>query len=414
MNHYAGKTLNSKGGRHYWFSDYLHRAGYEPVIFCCNVVHNAERELFIQSDDLWNVRMADEIGTPYVYVRARTYQSNGRERVLNMLDFYRNVQKAAKEYAKRFGPPDVILASSVHPLTLVAGIRLAKTFSVPCVCEIRDLWPEALVAYSKKLQKAKALTKLLYQGEKWIYKRADALIFTQEGGVDYIRAHGWDLDHGGPIDLKKVFYINNGVDLEAFDRNLELYSCKDPELEDPDSFKVIYAGAIRRVNDLGLILDTAKEIKNPRIRFLIYGSGDEQAALEERVRKEQIQNVRFMGRVEKNCIPYILSKADVSLAHWQMTPLLRLGESCNKTFEYMAAGKPIYYTVRPKYSIVEKHDCGAITGGFSSKELAEGLDQMAALPRQELERLGNNARRAAAEYDFRVLTDRLIDIIETL
>ena len=53
----------------------------------------------------------------------------------------------AKEYAKSNGKPDIILASSVHPFTLVAGIKIAKKFGVPCICEVRDLWPESIVAY---------------------------------------------------------------------------------------------------------------------------------------------------------------------------------------------------------------------------------------------------------------------------
>ena len=78
----------------------------------------------------------------FVFVRGRTYEGNGKQRVLNMVDFFRNVKRAARAYAKTWGKPDVIYASSVHPLTLVAGLQMAKHFGVPCVCEVRDLWPE--------------------------------------------------------------------------------------------------------------------------------------------------------------------------------------------------------------------------------------------------------------------------------
>lgn len=114
--------------------------GYAPVIFCANSKHG-KPECFLETDALWEERIAEEIDTPFVFVRARTYTGNGKQRVLNMIDFYRNVKKAAKEYAAQHGKPDVIFASSVHPLTLVAGIQLAKQFGVKCVCEVRDLWP---------------------------------------------------------------------------------------------------------------------------------------------------------------------------------------------------------------------------------------------------------------------------------
>ena len=39
---------------------------------------------------------------------------------------------------------------------------------------------------------------------------------------------------------------------------------------------------------------------------------------------------------------------------------------------------------------------------------------MAALPGQELDRMAKNARRAAQDYDFKNLTAKLIDVIESV
>ena len=85
-----------------------------------------------------------------------------------MFSFFLNLLLTAKKFAKAYGEPDVILASSVHPLTLVAGIKIAKRFGVPCICEVRDLWPETLVAYGA-IKETNLLAKMLYKGEKWIY-----------------------------------------------------------------------------------------------------------------------------------------------------------------------------------------------------------------------------------------------------
>jgi hypothetical protein len=40
-----------------------------------------------------------------------------------------------------------------------------------------------------------------------------------EGGKDYIKEKKWDIEQGGKIDINKVYYINNGVDLQDFDSN---------------------------------------------------------------------------------------------------------------------------------------------------------------------------------------------------
>lgn len=406
MNHYAGTTYFDKGGRHYNFAKYLKQAGYEPVVFCANSKHGPA-ETWFPDNALWHEHTAEEIGVPFAFVKARTYTGNGKQRVLNMLDFYRNVKKVAKEYAAKHGKPDVIYASSVHPLTLVAGIQLAKRFGVKCVCEVRDLWPESLVAHGP-LKRNSLLARALYTGEKWIYKKADRLIFTMEGGSDYIQEQGWEK----AVSLSKVCHINNGVDLPAFDANRETYQAGDPDLNNPELYTVVYAGSIRRTNNLGLILDAAKEITDPRIRFLIWGDGDELPALRRRVEEEHIENVAFKGQVGKMYVPSIISRADLNLVHWVMSDIQRFGVSYNKLFEYLAAGRPIFSTVRPRYSIVEENRCGADTEGFSPKELAAGIQRLASLPPGELDQMGRNAREAARKYDFRSLTAKLVEVIE--
>ncbi|MBR3228077.1 MAG: glycosyltransferase, partial [Erysipelotrichaceae bacterium] len=241
--------------------------------------------------------------------------------------------------------------------------------------------------------------------------RADALIFTQEGGPDYIREKGWDSEHGGPIDLKKAYHINNGVDLEAFDKNLKEFYYEDEDMDDSDTFKVVYAGAIRRINNLGLIVDAAKLVKDPKIRFVIFGHGDQLEPLKQRLVEEDIHNVVFKGRVNKQYIPSIDARADVNLVHWEMNPLLRVGESYNKSFEYFAAGKPVFYTVRPGYSIVEKYKCGLLTEGFTSHDIANGIEKIAAMSDEEKKTMAKNARKVAEIYDFKNHTKKLVEII---
>lgn len=128
--------------------------------------------------------------------------------------------------------------------------------------------------------------------EKWIYKKADAVVFTMEGAYDYIIEQGWDKE----IPRSKVHYINNGVDLEQFDYNKEHFRVEDADLDEPDTFKIVYTGSIRKVNNLGLLLDAAKCVKNPCVKFLIWGDGDERAALEQRVREEPHRKCDIQGQ----------------------------------------------------------------------------------------------------------------------
>lgn len=412
MNHYAGGMLFDHGGRHYNFVKYLKESEYDPIVFCANSKHNAAGCWF-ESSALWHEHMAEEIGVPFVFVNARAYTGNGKQRVLNMADFYRNVKKAAKAYAKVHGTPDIIYASSVHPLTLVAGIQLAKYFGIECICEMRDLWPEGIVvAYPNRLSRQQPLIRLLYQGEKWIYKKADKLIFTMEGGAQYIADRGWDTAHGGPIDLKKVFHINNGVDLATFNYNRDNFPVEDADLDNPDIFKVVYTGSIRRVNNLSLLVDAAKAVTDPRIKFLIWGEGDELPALRQRLVDERIENVVFKGRVDKKYIPSIVSRADLNIAHNMSSPLFCYGISFNKIFDYLAAGKPIFSDFPCKYNPTVQYGAGTDLEQPSAQAIARSIQDFCALSPAEYTVYQKNAVRAAEEYDFANLTKKLIAVIE--
>ena len=161
--------------------------------------------------------------------------------------------------------------------------------------------------------------KLLSAGEKWMYVHADAIVFTKEGDVDHIREMGWDRPHGGKIDLDKCYYVNNGVKLTDYDQSIRQDICPDPDLED-DSFKVVYTGTIRPVNNVDNLLDTAKLLKEQKdIRFLIFGGGSELERLQKRVAEEKIENVVLKGFVEKKYIPYILSRSSVNILNYSQT-----------------------------------------------------------------------------------------------
>ena len=41
------------------------------------------------------------------------------------------------------------------------------------------------------------------------------------GAVNYVRENGWDSDQGGTIDLNKLHYINNGIDLSESNVNIQ-------------------------------------------------------------------------------------------------------------------------------------------------------------------------------------------------
>lgn len=410
FHHYSTPPTMSGLTRPYDFGKQLIEKGYDVKVFSSAYLHYSEENLIKDKSEF--IVNRDSI-VPFIFIRTPPYNGSGLSRVCNMFLFYFRLVKIAYNSSFKNEKPDIIIASSPHPLTLVAGIKVAKKLGIPCICEVRDLWPESFVAYGI-MGKNNPIIKLLYAGEKWIYKKADKLIFTMEGGKDYIIEKGWNKASGGPIDLNKVYHINNGVDLDAFNYNKEHYQIEDPDLENEDTFKVIYTGSIRMVNKVALLLDAAKILQEKGvedIKFLIWGDGNERKQLEARVKEENLTNVSFKGRVDKNYIPYITSRSQLNIALGETLPLYSFGGSLNKMFDYFAAGKPVLFTFKLGYSIIDRYGAGLELSESSPMKIVESIVYFKNLSEEQYSGYCENAKRAAKEYNFEKLTERLIDVI---
>ena len=415
MNHYASNMYRDGAGRHYWFAKQLKEKGYDVTVFCAGTYLNGEYVLDMENM-IGKVRKRDNI--PFVLVRTVSSQGNGLDRIKNMGFFYKNLFPVTKAYAKKHGKPDVILASSVHPLTMVAGIQIARKMKVPCICEIRDLWPEAIFSFGKTSENS-ILGKVLVKGEHWIYKNADALIFTKEGDTDYLKEKRWTTAQGGDIDLGKCHYINNGVDIAAFEKNIESEQLDDQDLLDEKKFNVTYAGTVRPVNNVGNLLDAAALFKKMEgyedIQFLIYGDGVQLEELKERAEKEKLDNVKLKGFIDRKYIPFILSRSSINMLNYSQNQYnWTRGNSSNKLFEYMASGKPVISTVHMGYSIIKKYQCGVELDEDTPQALVEEIRRFHDMDPEERRQIGLNARNGAKDFDFSVLTEKLIRVIETV
>lgn len=399
--------LPSQGGlnRHYFFAQQLQKMGHEPVVFVGSHPHNTQLQM-IAGKETYRLEEAENI--PWVYVKTANYEGSKLKRVFSMFSYYWNAKKAALALIKRYGKPDVVLGSSPHPLAAALALRLGERFGCHTAVEVRDPWPEAIVAFGIAAANHPAVV-ALRKLEKWLYEKADAVIFTFEGGYDYIEEQAWE----DKIPRSKVHYLNNGVDLEAFSYNREHFQLEDSDLDNPELFKVVYTGSIRLANDLSLLVNAAKLINDPKVRILIWGDGDERPMLERRIREEGISNVVFKGKVEKTYIPSIVSRADLNYTHIVPSPLLRFGMSANKLFDYLAAGKPTLCAFPCGYNPIIQSQAGMDISNPTPQSVAEAIMNVVNMEPARYQSYCDCAKAAAQEYDFRNLTDKLVSILKT-
>ncbi len=392
----------SMGGlvRHYYLSKYLQKNGHGIKIFTSGIIHNTEI-CMVPSGKLFYEENIE--GVPYVFVKGIKYKSNGLKRILNILEFPFRVFQSIRWFEK----PDIIYTSSPDIIGAWFAIILAKRIKVRCVLEIRDLYPETLIkilGWSRKNPVAMVLSMI----ETWIYKKADTIVFTMEGGLDYIKKNKPYKN----IDFSKIHHLNNGIDLEERVENLKRFRVDDEDLND-DKINIIYAGSIRRANNMDRLVKCAELLmEHSEIRFLIYGSGTDLENLKAYCKTKGIDNIKFKGFVDKKYLPFILSKGYLNIMNYSPNFVTEYGCSQNKLFEYMASGKPILSNIKMNYDLIERYKCGISDSIKDAEDYKDAVLNFVNMDKETYKKMCANCLEAVQLYDYKILAEKLEEILQ--
>ena len=148
---------------------------------------------------------------------------------------------------------DVIIATSPQFFTLISGFLISKVRNTPLVIEIRDLWPESVIALGA-VKKNNFLIKILFRIANYIYKKADIIVVV----TDSFKKHLTNLN----INEKKIVVIKNGFN---FKRNL-IPDKTETEVKalynlNTSNFVVSYIGTVGMAHGVDIVLRTAKKLK---------------------------------------------------------------------------------------------------------------------------------------------------------
>ena len=399
IDHYSVPPKYYPLARQTIFAKHLMKMGHEVLIIAASTVHNSSINLIEGKEEYIELT---EDGVKYLLIKCRQYSGNGLRRMANMLEFADKLPRVCAHLEK----PDAILSCSMTLFACAQGLRLSERYGCRKIAQITDLWPETIVAYGMAGPRH-PLVVMLRMLEKWIYTHADTIIFSMEGAYDYILARGWEK----AVPREKVCFINNGVDLEAFEENGRQFPAEDDELRESGTFKVVYTGSVRKANRLDLLIDAASLIEDDRIRILIWGGGDELDGLHDTVRRRGLKNVAFKGRVDKKQIPAILMSADALFLDPFDEAVSQYGISSNKLFEYFAAGKPILMCRLPGHNPAGNYRC-SITYEISPEGVAAAIRKASALSQGQREEMQIGALNAARAYSYDALSEKLNSVLE--
>lgn len=347
-------------------------------------------------------------GLDFVQVKAHPYKGNGPARMKSIFCFAWSIYKHGRE----FEHPDVILHNIHTPFDYPIEWA-AKKLNAKYVAEAWDAWPDVF-AHLGLVSRMNPAMKLLYWIEKKLYQNADQIVFTFLGGVQRIKDMGWSTETGGKIDMNKVHYINNGIDLEQFDKDREVWPREDEDLHDPKTLKVVYLGSINRANHVHMLIEAAKLLqKLDYYRFFIYGNGADRKELEQRVKVEGISNVVFKEKRIPLCeCAWVVSQANVNVMNYQKG-FGYMGVSSGKMFQYLAAGKPIVCNIDIAYdNVIQDEQLGVCRDIETAETLAQAIRDVAEQPRASYDAMCERVRKTAERFDYKKLAAEEIAVIE--
>jgi colanic acid biosynthesis glycosyl transferase WcaI len=285
--------------------------------------------------------------------------------------------------------PDVIVATSPQFLVAVAGYVMSLLKRRPLVLEIRDLWPDSIVAVGA-LPSGHVLVRILHRLERFLYRRSDAIVVVT-------RSFARELERRG-VPAEKMTVITNGVDLGLFaDSGRRDEARRRFDFE--GRFVCLYLGTIGMAHGLETVLSAARQLQSrePDVLFVFVGEGARRAEIEDAAR--DLHNVRFLGQRPRAEVPDLLTASDVSLVILRDTPLFATVIP-SKMFEAMGAQRPIVLGVRGEAAeLLEEAGAGVCIPPEDDRSLAEAILRLKADP-GEAARLGRNGRLAAERlYD---------------
>ena len=405
INYYTDIPTKASNPRYLKLAHYFMGAGHEVLTF------NAGRTTGIADSEYHGGDFVERTygGYKFVHVRTPAFEGNGIRRMISIWQFARRILKGRK----LFDRPDVIL-QNIHPPFDYPIVRLAKKLQCKYIAEAWDLWPEDFVTFGLIGARNLAM-KAAYAIEKRYYYAADDIVFTFLGGFDYLKRQGWTREQGGRINLEHVHYINNGIDIAQFDSDRDAHPRPDSDMNDDSLFRIVYLGSINRANNVKALIDAAAQLESvPKYRFFIYGNGAYRDELEQYVCDNHIGNVVFKERsLSFEECAWVASRATVGIMNYEKG-FGRWGVSSGKMFQYLAAGRPIVCNIDIVYdNLIEDNRLGVAHDIDTPEQFAEAIRFIAEQPMAEYEAMCHRVREVGERFDYKVLSARELDIINS-
>ncbi|MEE8057518.1 MAG: glycosyltransferase family 4 protein [Pseudomonadales bacterium] len=382
LSHYFPPEVNAPATRTYEHCKKWVEMGHEVTVVSC-VPHHPMGEAYPgYKNKLVHVEYKDGIKS----IKILTYIT-ANEGFLKRTFNYVFYMVMAILVAPFLSKADVVISTSPQFFNGLAGYFVSRIKRAPWLLEIRDLWPESIVAVGAI--KNPRLVAILEALERFAYRKADHIVPVTQAFKAHIEQHG--------VSADKITVIRNGVDLGVFSES-------PPDTDYARSmgvdgkFVASYVGTHGMAHGLDTIIEAAELLRERQdIVFLMAGDGSERSRLEGEIKSRQLSNVVMLGQLQKTDMPKLWTISHASLVLLRKLDLF-LTVIPSKIFESMAMKTPIVLGVKGESrGIIEEAGAGIAIEPESATELAAAIQHLADSPAL-CDELGEKGYRHVQEH----------------
>jgi glycosyltransferase involved in cell wall biosynthesis len=289
---------------------------------------------------------------------------------------------------------DLVMSSSPPIFTGFPVYPFATVLDIPWVLDIRDLWIDVstslgFISAGGVIERASKA----YRSRE--LRAADLITVTTPKTTDELQSQ---YRTETPIEV-----VPNGVDVDRF---------RQPHLRrDPT---IIYTGNLGHAQDLENCIRAMQYVETEDVTLRIVGDGDLREKLEQLTEAVGVTDrVEFIGFVDRDRIPPLLSTAMIGIAPIKSDPSLRYAVP-TKLYEYMANGLPVIAVGTGEIEQFVSEAEGGYTADNEPRDIAAKIESLLADPDLRY-RFGKNGRRHVTEhYDREAIALQLSEHLSKL
>ena len=300
-------------------------------------------------------------GIDYVLFKNRFQKNTTLSKILSSVEFsLRIIFDFCYAFREK---PKVILISVPNSIITFPAIFLFKLIGSKIIVEVRDIWPLAQIK----------LRNLSYFHPFYIIYKILELFFHRYSDyiISPIKDYGYYLSEYH-IRTKNFQFIPQAVHIRDYHKKSEKHDSK---------LIGIYSGDINSFCAFEEFLESIKIINNKNIQceFILIGGGEQLDFGREYISKNNLSNVKLLGKMSKKELYQILDNKNIDFAI-SLGPRIgtelynKYGLSSLKLYDYMNYNLPVFFTALNNSDLNE--DLGSFFClGVTTEEISSHLEK---------------------------------------